>query len=86
MTQDLRKYPHEIDRTATKHVKVAVQEFLQCRRHQSLPHIKLHQIQPINSEAVKYLNRLSDLLFVLCRHVNDNGRKDVLWVPGKSRP
>lgn len=48
--------------------------------------IKLHQIQPINSEAVKYLNRLSDLLFVLCRHVNDNGRKDVLWVPGKSRP
>lgn len=47
--------------------------------------IKLHHIQPINAEAIKYLNRLSDLLFVLCRHVNDNGKIDVLWVPGKSR-
>jgi cob(I)alamin adenosyltransferase len=47
--------------------------------------IALHQIQPLNPEAVKYLNRLSDLLFVLCRHVNDNGSKDILWVPGKSR-
>jgi cob(I)alamin adenosyltransferase len=47
--------------------------------------IKLHQIQPLNAEAIKYLNRLSDLLFVLCRHLNDKGRKDVLWVPGQSR-
>ncbi|MDF3034600.1 MAG: pduO [Alphaproteobacteria bacterium] len=47
--------------------------------------IKLHHIQPLNAEAIKYLNRLSDLLFVLCRHMNDNGKKDVLWVPGKSR-
>lgn len=47
--------------------------------------IQLHQIQPINAETVKYLNRLSDLLFVLCRHVNGNGEKDVLWVPGQSR-
>jgi cob(I)alamin adenosyltransferase len=47
--------------------------------------IKLHQAQSLNPETVKYLNRLSDLLFVLCRHVNDNGKKDVLWVPGKSR-
>jgi len=47
--------------------------------------IKLHQIQPLNPEAVKYLNRLSDLLFVLCRHVNGDGSKDVLWVPGQSR-
>lgn len=47
--------------------------------------IELHHLQPLNPEAVKYLNRLSDLLFVLCRHVNDNGNKDVLWVPGKFR-
>jgi cob(I)alamin adenosyltransferase len=47
--------------------------------------IHLHQSEPVNDEAIKYLNRLSDLLFVLCRHVNDNGKKDVLWVPGKSR-
>jgi len=47
--------------------------------------IKLHHAQPLNAEAIKYLNRLSDLLFVLCRHVNDKGKKDILWVPGKSR-
>lgn len=47
--------------------------------------VKLHQIQPLNPEAIKYLNRLSDLLFVLCRHLNDKGRKDVLWVPGQFR-
>ena len=33
-------------------------------------------------EAVRYLNRLSDLLFVLSRVANNNGAKDVLWVPG----
>ncbi len=38
-----------------------------------------------NPEAVKYLNRLSDLLFVLSRVANDHGRGDVLWVPGASR-
>ena len=33
-------------------------------------------------EAIRYLNRLSDLLFVLARVANNNGAKDVLWVPG----
>lgn len=35
-----------------------------------------------NEEAVRYLNRLSDLLFVLARVANGNGARDVLWVPG----
>ncbi|WP_343560965.1 cob(I)yrinic acid a,c-diamide adenosyltransferase [Kiloniella sp. b19] len=39
----------------------------------------------INQQALRYLNRLSDLLFVLSRAANENGRKDVLWVPGKNR-
>jgi cob(I)alamin adenosyltransferase len=39
----------------------------------------------VNPEAVKYLNRVSDLLFVAARAANDNGRADVLWVPGKNR-
>jgi len=39
----------------------------------------------INKLASIYLNRLSDHLFVLSRKVNDNGRIDVLWVPGKNR-
>ncbi len=39
----------------------------------------------INPEALKYLNRLSDHLFVLSRHVNDKGGRDVLWQPGANR-
>jgi cob(I)alamin adenosyltransferase len=39
----------------------------------------------INAEALKYLNRLSDHLFVLSRHVNDKGARDVLWKPGATR-
>ena len=41
--------------------------------------------QEINPEAVKYINRLSDHLFVLARRLNDNGATDVLWVPGGGR-
>jgi cob(I)alamin adenosyltransferase len=41
--------------------------------------------EPANPEAVKYLNRLSDHLFVLGRRVNDNGARDVLWQPGATR-
>lgn len=39
----------------------------------------------MNPFAFQYLNRLSDLLFVLSRSTNDGGKKDVLWVPGQSR-
>ena len=39
----------------------------------------------VNPETVKYLNRLSDHLFVLGRRVNDNGARDVLWQPGATR-
>src|SRR3954447_2555244 len=41
--------------------------------------------EPVNPEAVKYLNRLSDHLFVLSRKLNDNGARDVLWKPGATR-
>ncbi len=41
--------------------------------------------ETVNPEAVKYLNRLSDHLFVLGRRLNDNGAKDVLWQPGATR-
>ena len=39
----------------------------------------------INPEALRYINRLSDLLFVLARWANDRGRADPLWVPGANR-
>jgi cob(I)alamin adenosyltransferase len=41
--------------------------------------------QPVSPEAIRYINRLSDHLFVLARRLNDNGAADVLWVPGKGR-
>jgi cob(I)alamin adenosyltransferase len=39
----------------------------------------------VNPEGIRYINRVSDLLFVAARAVNDNGNADVLWVPGKNR-
>jgi|SRR5579885_1864445 cob(I)alamin adenosyltransferase len=41
--------------------------------------------EPVNPEALKYLNRLSDHLFVLGRRLNRNGAGDVLWRPGATR-
>ena len=41
--------------------------------------------EPVGAEALKYINRLSDFLFVASRYVNDRGRSDVLWVPGQNR-
>ena len=41
--------------------------------------------EPVNPLAVMYVNRLSDHLFVLSRHANDYGAKDVLWRPGANR-
>jgi cob(I)alamin adenosyltransferase len=39
----------------------------------------------VNRDGIKYINRVSDLLFVAARVVNDNGNADVLWIPGKNR-
>ena len=41
--------------------------------------------EPINPAAIRYINRLSDLLFVLARHANEDGARDVLWRPGATR-
>lgn len=39
----------------------------------------------VNRDGLKYINRVSDFLFVAARAVNDNGNADVLWIPGKNR-
>ncbi|OIQ38783.1 MAG: ATP:cob(I)alamin adenosyltransferase [Roseobacter sp. MedPE-SWde] len=46
---------------------------------------ELATAEDINPVAVTYLNRLSDWFFVASRHANDNGARDVLWVPGANR-
>ena len=47
--------------------------------------VALAQAEPVNPAALAYLNRLSDLLFVLARAINSGGSGDVLWVPGQNR-
>ncbi|MGL4309150.1 MAG: cob(I)yrinic acid a,c-diamide adenosyltransferase [Paracoccaceae bacterium] len=47
--------------------------------------VELATHEPVNPAAVKYLNRLSDWFFVAARVANDDGKGDVLWVPGANR-
>jgi cob(I)alamin adenosyltransferase len=53
-----------------------------CRRAER-DVVTLARTESINPQALIYLNRLSDLLFVLARVCNANGQHDVLWVPGQ---
>ncbi len=55
-----------------------------CRRAER-DVVTLASQETINAQAIIYLNRLSDLLFVLARVYNRQGRDDVLWQPGKNR-
>jgi cob(I)alamin adenosyltransferase len=47
--------------------------------------VTLARAEAVNPAVIRYLNRLSDHLFVLSRHCNENGAADVLWVPGANR-
>jgi cob(I)alamin adenosyltransferase len=47
--------------------------------------VALKEREPVNGDLVRYLNRLSDLCFVLARTANERGAGDVLWVPGGNR-
>lgn len=47
--------------------------------------VRLARAEPVNPEAIKYANRLSDHLFVMARHANGDGAADVLWRPGANR-
>jgi cob(I)alamin adenosyltransferase len=55
-----------------------------CRRAERSC-VALAEREPVSSPGLKYLNRLSDLLFVAARRANDDGRADVLWAPGGTR-
>jgi cob(I)alamin adenosyltransferase len=55
-----------------------------CRRAER-DVVTLARSEPVNPEVIIYLNRLSDLLFVLARFYNNSVGGDVLWQPGKTR-
>lgn len=46
---------------------------------------ELAESQPVNPVAIRYINRLSDHLFVIARWENEKGVRDVLWIPGANR-
>ncbi|MEM9798506.1 MAG: cob(I)yrinic acid a,c-diamide adenosyltransferase [Pseudomonadota bacterium] len=46
--------------------------------------VELSETEDVNPAAITYLNRLSDWFFVASRIANDDGRGDVLWIPGAS--
>ncbi len=47
--------------------------------------VGLSKEESINPDTIKYLNRLSDWFFVMARVTNNNGKDDILWIPGASR-
>jgi cob(I)alamin adenosyltransferase len=57
-----------------------------CRRAERLM-VELNDKagEGVSAPALKYINRLSDLLFVASRYANDKGARDVLWMPGANR-
>jgi cob(I)alamin adenosyltransferase len=57
-----------------------------CRRaERMIVELSQRPDETVSAVVVKYVNRLSDFLFVASRYVNDKGARDVLWVPGKNR-
>jgi cob(I)alamin adenosyltransferase len=57
-----------------------------CRRaERAMVAVANEPNERVSAPALKYINRLSDLLFVASRMANDSGRTDVLWVPGQNR-
>jgi cob(I)alamin adenosyltransferase len=57
-----------------------------CRRAERLTvELAAKPDEIVSPACLQYLNRLSDFLFVAARVVNDNGARDVLWVPGQNR-
>jgi len=57
-----------------------------CRRAERLiAELKDRPNESVGDEVLKYVNRLSDFLFVASRYANDKGARDVLWQPGQNR-
>jgi cob(I)alamin adenosyltransferase len=57
-----------------------------CRRAERIMvKLKDRPAESVTDASLKYVNRLSDYLFVAARYANDKGARDVLWAPGQNR-
>jgi cob(I)alamin adenosyltransferase len=57
-----------------------------CRRaERHMVELAAKESEPVGAPALKYVNRLSDFLFVASRYANDKGSRDILWRPGQNR-
>jgi cob(I)alamin adenosyltransferase len=57
-----------------------------CRRAERIMvELKDQPGEDVSAPSLKYVNRLSDYLFVAGRYANDKGARDVLWAPGQNR-
>jgi cob(I)alamin adenosyltransferase len=81
--QPLKSFVLPGGRPAAAHLHVARTV---CRRAERLmAELAARPGEHVGGAALRYVNRLSDFLFVASRFVNDGGALDVLWVPGKNR-
>jgi len=74
-----------VDSSSIETLETALSSLLSWSR---LALVALAEKEPVGTPALKYVNRLSDFLFVAARHVNHRAEGqggDVLWVPGKNR-
>lgn len=55
------------------------------RAERMIVELSLKEGEKVGEAAMRYINRVSDFLFVAARAVNDRGESDVLWVPGQNR-
>jgi cob(I)alamin adenosyltransferase len=81
--QPLRSFILPGGSAAAAHLHVARTVVRRAERH--MVELTEEPHEQISPAAFQYVNRLSDFLFVAARYVNDKGRADVLWVPGKNR-
>jgi cob(I)alamin adenosyltransferase len=81
--QPLRSFILPGGSAAAAHLHVARTIVRRAERY--MVELQENPAEKISPAAAQYVNRLSDFLFVAGRYVNDKGRADVLWVPGKNR-
>ena len=81
--EPLRSFVLPAGNPASAHLHLA--RTIARRAERLMVALSREQGERVSPPALKYINRLSDFLFVAARHANDRGRADVLWVPGKNR-